>query len=269
MSFEIITSKKETKYTILFDSDNGIEIKDNIIHAPVGRNKLEIKYIYKKVLKMAETSVELHLMSSPKVSKQDMYMMALNIISKYLMKNDIDIYLYLNTPYRFVNDRTLEKDYFSFFEEVKMPYTYSSSIQGNVLPSSAMPYFEEYALNQILLDNKDITFGERLVQLIDEKGYKKDSEVYRKAMIDRRLFHNIISKKDYQTRKNTAILLALALELNEEEAKDFLSYAGYAFSNTRKDLIILHCIRSHYYNVMYINAYLYDKGLNPLLNNEE
>ena len=146
---------------------------------------------------------------------------------------------------------------FALFTGVYELFLASIILFSILVISTSMLVFNNYVLVSEIKNLKKVT------------GYKKDSEVYRKAMIDRRLFHNIISKKDYQTRKNTAILLALALELNEEEAKDFLSYAGYAFSNTRKDLIILHCIRSGYYNIMQINAYLYDKGLNPLLSIEE
>ena len=58
-------------------------------------------------------------------------------------------------------------------------------------------------------------FQTTLFKLIDSKDLK-DSDVYNKVNIDRRLFSKIRSDKNYHPSKETVILLAIALELNEK-----------------------------------------------------
>lgn len=90
-------------------------------------------------------------------------------------------------------------------------------------------------------------------------------EIYKRANIRRQLFSKIISNKDYQPKKETAIVLALAMHLNLDETKDFLSGAGYALSrSSQRDLVIKFFIENGYYNVLDIDQALYDHGLEPL-----
>ena len=64
--------------------------------------------------------------------------------------------------------------------------------------------------------NKSITntsFQELLFKYIDERNLK-DSDVYNKVHIDRRLFSKIRSNNQYHPSKDTIILLGLSLKLN-------------------------------------------------------
>ena len=102
------------------------------------------------------------------------------------------------------------------------------------------------------------TWQESLFRLIDEKGYT-DTEVYKRAGDDRKLFSKIRSNSDYRPRKNTAIAFALALKLNLDETKDFLMRAGYALSkSSRFDLIIEFFIENEVYDLITIDTALYD-----------
>lgn len=74
------------------------------------------------------------------------------------------------------------------------------------------------------------TLGDHLVRLIDER-HLKDSDVYRAANMDRRLFSKIRSQADYKPRKETVFALCVALRLDREQAAGLLAKAGYAFSD--------------------------------------
>ena len=72
-----------------------------------------------------------------------------------------------------------------------------------------------------LLQDLDAGFSETLLKLIDRTG-EKDSEIYKKANVDRKLFSKIRNHLDYQPSKRTALAFAFALELDLEETEDFI-----------------------------------------------
>ncbi len=120
--------------------------------------------------------------------------------------------------------------------------------------SSECPELDE------VLAKKAVSFSERLLHIIDEKGLK-DSDVYKRANIDRRLFSKIRGDEDYVPSKKTAISFCLALQLDVDEAKRLLETAGYTLSaSSRFDLIIMYLIEKREYNVHFANIILDDYG---------
>ena len=111
---------------------------------------------------------------------------------------------------------------------------------------------------QEMLKQADAGFTETLLKMIDASG-KKDSEIYKKANLSKQHFSKIRNNPDYKPTKQTAIALALALELDLAQTRDLIGRAGYALSNSSKfDLIIRYFIERGIYDVVQINIALYE-----------
>lgn len=117
----------------------------------------------------------------------------------------------------------------------------------------------------IFENNEGETFSEMMTRLVEESG-EKISAVYNRAQIDRQLFSKIKNTKDYQPSKDTAVALALALKLDFDKAKDFLASAGYAFTKSKRDLIISFFIENKIFDTALLNDYLHEYNQPVLFN---
>ena len=108
------------------------------------------------------------------------------------------------------------------------------------------------------IKEKDAGFTETLLSLIKKKGLK-NATVYKKANISKQHFSKIINDPNAKPSKQTAIALALALELDVEATKDLIGRAGYALTKSSTfDLIIRYFIEHKQFNVIEINIALYE-----------
>ena len=105
------------------------------------------------------------------------------------------------------------------------------------------------------------TFTQMLIRFMNTKNLTPP-EVYTPACIDRKLFSKIISNIHYQPTKNTAVKLALGLQLSPDETDKLLNAAGFALSRSKiTDLVISYCISHNQRTVWQVNGYLEDYGL--------
>ena len=120
-------------------------------------------------------------------------------------------------------------------------------------PAQAMPPELDERLRML-----DESFQQMLLRKIDEKGMR-DSECYKRAGVDRKLFSKIRSNPQYKPKKTTAIAFCMALELEYDEAVELLRKAGYALSCSSKfDVIVEYFLLNRRYSVNELNLALYE-----------
>lgn len=197
---------------------------------------------------------------------------AIDAISAFLMENDMTVYIVIfdKAAYRissklfsdiasYIDDHYVETHINKTsevmrrqkqFQEMNLCESISLSEPSNVPLSKAATL--EDALQQM-----DESFSEMLLRKIDESGMT-DSQCYKKANIDRKLFSKIKNDKYYKPSKPTVLAFALALELPLPEIRDMLMKAGFALSHSSKfDVIVEYFILKQNYSIYEINEALF------------
>ena len=144
-----------------------------------------------------------------------------------------------------------EINYISFHEEIENNY------ECRKISPFYLKSVDNLEINEFVEQKNNYSdFQTLLFKMIDERNLK-DSDVYNKVHIDRRLFSKIRSNLNYHPSKETIILLGLSLELNEDEIVSLLDSASYSLpKNNYFDLIIRFCFINKIYKLTKVNELL-------------
>lgn len=192
---------------------------------------------------------------------------AVREISAFLLENEMQVYLVVFGKQSFELSEKLFKSVSSYIDENyvsdKMSLEYGPSkvrrfdYEEMLLSESSYEITSKMPNLDGMLNNLDKGFSETLLDLIDRTG-KKDSEIYKRANVDRKLFSKIRNNVNYKPSKATALAFAIALELDLDETSKLLSRAGYALSQSSKfDVIVKYFIENKKYDIFEINSTLF------------
>ncbi len=196
---------------------------------------------------------------------------AVGEISRFLLQNDMLVYIVVYDKACFQVSRKLISDITEYIDECyvrdhycerRRAFNVPPLYDGEMSQPASMPapcsFFSPpgQGLNEAL-DALDESFSQMLLRKIDESGMS-DSECYKKANIDRKLFSKIRGDVNYKPSKPTALAFAIALELSLNETKELLQKAGFALSHSNKfDIIVEYFIKAENYNIFEINEALF------------
>lgn len=230
-----------------------------------------LRSAYRKSLELALIhgfeSIAFPLLSSGSFGypKEKALQTAISSIGEFLLEHEMLVYLVVFDKKAFSLSEKLFrsiKEYItdSYAEFTTISYRGTRELKRQVLEQDQLHIEESMAPSpglEDIINSMDLTFSQMLLKLIDRSG-RTDPEVYRKANIDRRHFAKIRNNPQYRPSKNTALALAVALELNLDQTIDLLSRAGLALSpSTKLDLIVKYFIVNNNFNIFEINQALF------------
>ena len=118
----------------------------------------------------------------------------------------------------------------------------------------------ERKLNERIAHMSD-TFSEYLFYLISEKGMS-NTQVYKQAIVDKKVFSKIKNNPGYHPQKRTALCLCIGARLSMDETRDLLARAGYALSPCdMTDIIFSYFIEHGIYDMIELDIQLEEHGL--------
>lgn len=197
---------------------------------------------------------------------------AIDTISAFLMENDMTVYIVIFDKAAYRISSKLFSDIASYIDDhyVETHINKTSEVmrrqkqfqemdlcESISLPEPSNVPLSKAATLEDALQQMDESFSEMLLRKIDESGMT-DSQCYKKANIDRKLFSKIKNDQYYKPSKPTVLAFALALELPLPEIQDMLMKAGFALSHSSKfDVIVEYFILKQKYSIYEINEALF------------
>ena len=271
-----------------------------IIHAVsplyMGGNEGEeekLRSCYRKSLQLAKEH-EIKSIAFPLIAtggfgypKEEGMRIAVDEINAFLLENDMDIYLvvfdedsrrlgariyprleeYIDRNYV---ESASQKEYLCYDAEPVLgmvPSVMEELFVGSVPVDSLQEpqHYFDYDKHESNLEDRlkhiSDTFSEYLLYLINEKGME-NSEVYKRAIVDKKTFSKLKNNPNYHPQKLTALCLSVGARLNIDETRDLLARAGYALSPCDlTDIIFSYFIENEIYDMIEIDIQLEEHGL--------
>lgn len=208
---------------------------------------------------------------------------ATGVISRFVLTNDIMVYLVVFDKASYTLSEKLMRDVKSYIDnnyaQVLAQAEYSRDMSRPVRRSrltypkklSAPVEQADMVCNSAPQPDWDNiahslgkTFSETLLELIDKKGLTH-AEAYSKANIDRKHFNKIKNNKNYKPTRYTVLAFAIALELDIDRTKELMETAGLVLSKSNLfDVIVSFFIENGRYNIFELNDVLFEYDM-PLL----
>lgn len=118
----------------------------------------------------------------------------------------------------------------------------------------------ESGINEKIQHMSD-TFATYLLYLIETKKMT-NAEVYKRGVVDKKVFSKIKNNPEYHPNKMTALCLCIGAKLNLDETKDLLARAGYALSPCDlTDVIFTYFIENEIYDMIELDLQLENHDL--------
>ena len=253
-----------------------------IIHAVSPRYKggnegeeKKLRSCYRKSLQLAKEN-KIRSIAFPLIStggfgypKEEGMRIAVDEINAFLLKNEMEIFLVVFDD----KAKDLGKRIFPDLEEyIDQNYVEDKRWEeyGKGHPGSAGYAGEEVSFD---LDTKhesrleerirhaSDTFSQYLMYLIRNKKME-NADVYKRAIVDKKIFSKIKNNADYHPQKLTALCLCVGARLSLDESRDLLARAGYALSPCDKtDIIFSYFIENGIYDMIELDIQLEEHGL--------
>jgi hypothetical protein len=248
----------------------------------------KLRSCYKKSLKLAKEN-NIKSVSFPLISTggfgypiEEGMRIAVDEINAFLLSNNMDIYLVVFDTKATRLGEKLYSDLEAYIDhnyvKIMMEQEYSLArptigvsmkAPQMLLENCDMADFDvsfdfeekhERKLEERMRHRSD-TFSEYLIYLIKVKNME-NSEVWKRAIVDKKVFSKIKNNPNYHPKKITALCLCIGAKLNLDESKDLLARAGYALSPCDKtDIIFSYFIENEIYDMIELDIQLEEHGL--------
>ena len=196
-------------------------------------------------------------------------------LKEYIDQNYVDNRTPLNRPRRIGQSPSSRPDSSpaprtSHSKASREEFDSESSVYMNASPSYAAreeeePFLDFETAHESRLEERmrhlSDTFSQYLMYMIQSKGME-NAEVYKRAIVDKKIFSKIKNNINYHPQKLTALCLCVGAKLNMDETRDLLARAGYALSPCDKtDIIFSYFIENRIYDMIELDIQLEEHGL--------
>lgn len=203
---------------------------------------------------------------------------AQEVITDFLLDNEMDVYLLVYDREAFSISRRLYRNIENYLVSHGLSENYSRKREPREYKEHGIkenrkisaPEFQpsygasicaqEYAEIDILSGFiEDESFNECLRRLIREKELI-ETDVYKRSNLTKQAFNNIYNNGSVP-KKGNVLALAIGMKLSLDEAEDFIEKAGYSFGRNRQDFIVRYFIEHGLYDIYEINNVLMERDL--------